>query len=203
MALPVDVSGHDIPLWRTFLIFLSSDIQEIFGSHFELPELGALGGNGLANRRDFETPVACFEVDQSPWEIVYKCVPSFSLSDMPIVMMYRVCGQLHACHQDHTPFDVVAWHGKYVSLFVLDWVCDSYILSYVPYKYAMEKFIFVGSISRDHIDPSCFCVLTAKSKHDNAPLVDFLILAERWDVATNTFRPPVSGRHFHDHDANF
>ncbi|XP_006459014.1 hypothetical protein AGABI2DRAFT_200921 [Agaricus bisporus var. bisporus H97] len=135
-------------------------IQEIYGTHFELPELGALGGNGLANRRDFETPVACFDIDQSSWEIVYK-----------------VSGQLHACHQEHTPFDVVAWHGNYV-----------------PYKYAMEKFIFVGSISKDHIDPSCFCVLTAKSKHNNAPLVDFLILGERWDVATNTFRPPYYHR---------
>jgi homogentisate 1,2-dioxygenase len=61
-------------LWRTFLISLPSDIQEIFGSHLELPELGALGGNGLANRRDFETPVACFDIDQSPWEVVYKSV---------------------------------------------------------------------------------------------------------------------------------
>lgn len=44
------------------------DIQEIFGSHYELPELGPLGANGLANVRDFEHPVASFEIDQSPWE---------------------------------------------------------------------------------------------------------------------------------------
>ncbi len=45
-----------------------TDIQEIFGSQFELPELGPLGSHGLANPRDFESPVASFEVDQSPWE---------------------------------------------------------------------------------------------------------------------------------------
>jgi homogentisate 1,2-dioxygenase len=56
----------------------------------------------------------------------------------------------------------------------------------------MEKFIYVGSISRDHIDPSVFCVLTAKSKQNGIPLADFLILGERWDVASDTFRPPVS-----------
>lgn len=50
------------------------DIQEIYGSHYELPELGPLGGHGLANARDFEHPVASFDIDQSPWEIVYKCV---------------------------------------------------------------------------------------------------------------------------------
>lgn len=46
----------------------SLDIQEIFGSHYSLPELGPLGTHGLANRRDFEHPVAAFEVDQNDWE---------------------------------------------------------------------------------------------------------------------------------------
>jgi hypothetical protein len=49
------------------LSFLS-DIQEIFGSHYELPELGPLGANGLANVRDFEHPVAHFDVDLTPWD---------------------------------------------------------------------------------------------------------------------------------------
>ncbi|KAG6865010.1 hypothetical protein C0991_005698, partial [Blastosporella zonata] len=132
-------------------------VQEIFGSHYVLPDLGPLGANGLANPRDFEFPLAHFDVDQSPWDIVYK-----------------VCGKLFNCSQSHTPFDVVAWHGNYV-----------------PYKYAMEKFISVGSISKDHIDPSIFCVLTAPSKQLNVPLADFLILSPRWDVADGTFRPPV------------
>ena len=26
--------------------------------------------------------------------------------------VFRVSGQLYGCHQEHTPFDVVAWHGK-------------------------------------------------------------------------------------------
>lgn len=56
----------------------------------------------------------------------------------------------------------------------------------------MEKFIGVGSITKDHIDPSIFCVLTAKSKTPGVPLADFLIFFPRWDVALGTFRPPVS-----------
>jgi len=43
------------------------DIQEIYGSHYVLPELGPLGGNGLANSRDFESPVASFDIDQTSW----------------------------------------------------------------------------------------------------------------------------------------
>ncbi|KAH9945385.1 homogentisate 1,2-dioxygenase [Epithele typhae] len=135
-------------------------ILEVFGSHFELPDLGPLGTHGLANPRDFESPVASFDIDQSAWEVVYK-----------------VGGKLFICKQEHTPFDVVAWHGNYV-----------------PYKYAMEKFIHVGSIQRDHIDPSIFCVLTARSKTPGAPLADFLIFSGRWDIASGTFRPPYYHR---------
>lgn len=65
-------------------------------------------------------------------------------------------------------------------------------VSYVPYKYALEKFITAGSITKDHTDPSIFCILTAKSKIPGIPLADFCVLGPRWDVATQTFRPPVS-----------
>ncbi|UQC89585.1 homogentisate 1,2-dioxygenase [Colletotrichum lupini] len=72
-------------------------IQEIFGSRYELPELGPLGSNGMALPRDFEFPVASFDMDTSEWEIVYK-----------------LAGKLWSCKQNHTPFDVVAWDGNYV-----------------------------------------------------------------------------------------
>ncbi|KAI0073776.1 homogentisate 1,2-dioxygenase [Panus rudis PR-1116 ss-1] len=135
-------------------------VQEIFGSHFELPELGPLGANGLANIRDFEHPVASFDVDQSNWDIIYKAG-----------------GVLFKCQQDHTPFDVVAWHGNYV-----------------PYKYALEKFIVAGNVNRDHADPSTFCVLTVKSKVPGIALVDFCAIVPRWEVTTDTFRPPYFHR---------
>ncbi|KAK0476470.1 Homogentisate 1,2-dioxygenase [Armillaria novae-zelandiae] len=135
-------------------------VQEIFGSHFELPDLGPIGGHGLANPRDFEVPLASFEIDETPWEVVYK-----------------VAGQLFSAPQNHTPFDVVAWQGNYV-----------------PYKYAMEKFIFVGSVSKDHLDPSVFTVLTAKSKATGIPLIEVLTISETWDVASNIFRPPYYHR---------
>lgn len=135
-------------------------IQEVYGAHYKLPELGPLGANGLANARDFEHPIAAFELDQSGWEIVYQ-----------------VMGEFHSCSQEHSPYDVVAWHGNYV-----------------PYKYDLNKFINVGSISKDHIDPSIFCVLTVDSTEIGTPLADFLIFSPRWDVASNTFRPPYMHR---------
>jgi homogentisate 1,2-dioxygenase len=43
-------------------------VHEIFGSHFELPDLGVIGSNGLAHPRDFEFPVAAFDMDKSKWQ---------------------------------------------------------------------------------------------------------------------------------------
>lgn len=135
-------------------------ILEIWGANFELPELGPLGANGLANSRDFLHPKAKYEVKKEAWEIVYK-----------------LGGKFFKSTQGHSPFDVVAWHGNYV-----------------PYKYDLTKFVNVGSISVDHIDPSIFCVLTAPSRDANAPLADFLIFSPRWDVASHTYRPPYYHR---------
>ncbi|KAF2502682.1 homogentisate 1,2-dioxygenase-like protein [Lophium mytilinum] len=136
-------------------------ILEIWGSNFELPELGPLGANGLANARDFLHPKAAYEVTQDdPWEIIYK-----------------LGGKFFKSTQRHCPFDVVAWHGNYV-----------------PFKYDLTKFVNVGSISVDHIDPSIFCVLTARSRDPTAPLADILIFSPRWDVASHTYRPPYYHR---------
>jgi homogentisate 1,2-dioxygenase len=70
-------------------------IQEVFGSRYELPELGPVGANGMALPRDFETPLASFDVDQSAWEVVVKLM-----------------GQLFVYEQSHTPYDVVGWHAN-------------------------------------------------------------------------------------------
>ncbi|KAK3341953.1 homogentisate 1,2-dioxygenase [Lasiosphaeria hispida] len=71
-------------------------IQEVFRAHYELPKLGPVGSNGMAQPRDFKTPVASFKVDQSEWTVVVKLV-----------------GKLFTYNQGHTPFNVVAWHGNY------------------------------------------------------------------------------------------
>ena len=67
--------------------------------------------------------------------------------------------------------------------------------SYVPYKYNLDAFVSLGSLSRDHIDPSIWTVLTARSKTPGVALADFVFVGERWDVAEKTFRPPVRPTH--------
>ena len=47
-------------------------VAETFDQHFELPPRGVIGANGLANERDFETPVAWYEDREGEMELVAK-----------------------------------------------------------------------------------------------------------------------------------
>jgi homogentisate 1,2-dioxygenase len=73
-------------------------VCENYGAAFELPELGPIGSNGLANARDFLAPVAAFEAEVKALEIVKK----FS-------------GKLWRT-EANSPFNVVAWHGNLAPL---------------------------------------------------------------------------------------
>jgi homogentisate 1,2-dioxygenase len=139
-------------------------ICENFGAPFTLPELGPLGSNGLANARDFLTPQARYEDLDAGCELIAK----FS-------------GRLWTARMDHSPLDVVAWHGNYA-----------------PYKYDLRRFNAMGSISYDHPDPSIFSVLHSPSELPGTGNIDFVIFPPRWLVMQNTFRPPW----FHRNVAN-
>ena len=131
-------------------------ICENYGAQFRLPDLGPIGANGLANPRDFETPVAWYEDIDGEFEQVAK-----------------FGGNLWSCEIDHSPLDVVAWHGNYA-----------------PYKYDLRRFNTIGSISFDHPDPSIFTVLTSPSGEPGVANCDFVIFPDRWLVGEDTFRPP-------------
>jgi homogentisate 1,2-dioxygenase len=131
-------------------------VCENYGAKLTLPERGPIGANGLANPRDFKTPVAAFED-----------------SDRRSRVLLKWCGTFHATEIDHSPLDVVAWHGNYA-----------------PYKYDLRAFSPVGSILFDHPDPSIFTVLTAPTGEPGTANIDFVIFPERWLVAEHSFRPP-------------
>lgn len=131
-------------------------ICENYGAPFRLPELGPIGSNGLANPRDFEAPAAAFEDVDRPVELVQKFQ-----------------GMLWSTMLDHSPFDVVAWHGNVT-----------------PYRYDLQRFNTIGTVSYDHPDPSIFTVLTSPSETPGTANVDFVIFPPRWMVAEDTFRPP-------------
>jgi homogentisate 1,2-dioxygenase len=131
-------------------------VAENFGAPFRLPELGPIGSNGLANARDFQVPVAAYEDRDEPIELVQKSL-----------------GHLWTTHLDHSPLDVVAWHG-----------------SLAPCRYELARFNTIGTVSFDHPDPSIFTVLTSPSETPGRANADFVIFPPRWMVGEDTFRPP-------------
>ena len=88
-------------------------VCENYGRAFTLPELGPIGSNGLANPRDFLDPVAAFE-DR----------------DGDRAGGAEIRGQAMGRRLDHSPLDVVAWHGNYA-----------------PYKYDLARFNVIGTVS--------------------------------------------------------
>lgn len=134
-------------------------ICENYGSPFMLPELGPIGANGLAHARDFRHPVAAYEENIGE-----------------VTLIQKFGGNLWATTQDHSPLDVVAWHGSH-GVFVYD----------------LTLFNVMGTVGWDHPDPSIFTVLTSHSSKPGQANVDFCIFPPRWVVAEHTFRPP----HFH------
>ena len=129
---------------------------ENYAGAFSLPERGPIGANCLANPRDFLTPVAAYED-----------------SDTPSRLYVKWGGVLWSTKIDHSPLDVVAWHGNYA-----------------PYKYDLRRYSPVGPVLYDHADPSIFTVLTSPSETPGTANIDFVIFPDRWLVAENTFRPP-------------
>jgi homogentisate 1,2-dioxygenase len=150
-----------IPRGVRFRVELLDDLArgyicENYGANFRLPDLGPIGSNGLANPRDFLTPVAAYEDIDGPHELVAKFM-----------------GRLWSAQMDHSPIDVVAWHGNYA-----------------PYKYDLRRFNAIGSISHDHPDPSIFLVLHSASDTPGVSSIDFVIFPPRILAMQDTFRPP-------------
>jgi homogentisate 1,2-dioxygenase len=131
-------------------------VAENHGALFRLPDLGPIGANGLANPRDFETPSAWFEDCDAPTQVVQKSL-----------------GSLWTTTLDHSPLDVVAWHGNLA-----------------PWRYDLARFNTINTVSFDHPDPSIFTVLTSPSDVPGRANADFVIFPPRWMVAEDTFRPP-------------
>ena len=131
-------------------------VCENYGLKFALPYRGPIGANCLANARDFKTPTAAFEDREVTSRVTVKW-----------------CGAFHRSTINHSPLDVVAWHGNYA-----------------PVKYDLRSFCPVGAILFDHPDPSIFTVLTAPSGIEGTANIDFVLFRDRWMVAEDTFRPP-------------
>ena len=131
-------------------------VCENYGAAFRLPEPGPIGLNAMAMPRDFLYPTAAYEPEDRPTRLVFKNA-----------------GRMFETHLDHSPLDVVAWHGNYA-----------------PYKYDLRRYCPIGAVLFDHPDPSIWTVLTSGSDTPGVANIDFVLFRERWAVQEHTFRPP-------------
>jgi homogentisate 1,2-dioxygenase len=141
--------GNDAPS------FVRGYVCENFGTPFSLPELGFIGQSGMANPRDFRAPAAAYDDAERRVEVIHK-----------------VGGNLWRATYNHSPLDVVAWHGNSV-----------------PYVYNLRHFQLMGSVNFDHPDPSRYTALTSTTATPGLANIDFCAAPPEWVVATDTFRP--------------
>lgn len=156
-----------IPRGVKFKVVLRSNeakgyLCENGGTPLTLPHLGTIGANGLANPRHFNYPMAQYEESNQECTIICKHQQ-----------------QLWRCTADHSPLNVVAWHGNYA-----------------PYCYDLSLFNTINTVSFDHPDPSIFTVLTSESDTQGVAHLDFVIFPPRWLVAEHSFRPPYFHRNY-------
>jgi homogentisate 1,2-dioxygenase len=135
--------------------FVRGYVLENFGSAFSLPELGFVGQSGMANARDFQAPVAAYDDSESDVEVIHK-----------------LDGNLWSSTYDHSPLDVVAWHGNSV-----------------PFVYNLYHFQVLGALNFDHPDPSLLTALTSTTAISGANNIDIAFAGPRWLVTEDTFRP--------------
>jgi homogentisate 1,2-dioxygenase len=165
----IDVDPQEIcviPRGIKFRVEVSGPVRgyicENYGAPFRLPDLGPIGANGLAYPRDFLMPEAWYEERTEMVDVIAKFQ-----------------GNLWKGIYNHSPLNVVAWHGNYA-----------------PYKYDLRKFQCINTVTFDHPDPSIYTVLTSPSDTPGTANLDFVIFPPRWLVAENTFRPPWFHRNF-------
>lgn len=135
-------------------------ICELYEGHLTLPERGPIGANGMANERDFYFPVASFD-------------------DKPVdfTVYTKFGGNFFTFEQDHSVFNVVAYHGNYL-----------------PYKYDLRNYCAMNSVTYDHPDPSIFTVLTAPTAETGVAVLDLAIFPKRWQVQWDSFSLPYYHR---------
>jgi homogentisate 1,2-dioxygenase len=104
-------------------------------------------------------------------------VAKYEQVESPHQLIAKFNGKLWSTELRHSPLDVVAWHGNLT-----------------PYKYDLNHFQAVNTVTFDHSDPSIFTVLTSPSEMPGFANIDFVIFPPRWMVAEHTFRPPYYHR---------
>ena len=108
----------------------------------------------------------------NPEDFLHPVAAYEDKENIEYVIMEKFGGQMFRAVQSFSPFNVVAYMGNYV-----------------PYKYDLQKFNCMNSVTYDHPDPSIYTVLTCQSEEAGVAVADLVIFPPRWMVMEHTFRP--------------
>jgi homogentisate 1,2-dioxygenase len=100
-------------------------------------------------------------------------VAAYEDRDGDFRLIAKYGGGIFEAEIDHSPLDIVAWRGNYT-----------------PYKYDLNRFNCINTVTFDHPDPSIYCVLAAPTAVPGTNAVELGCFPPRWSVAEHTFRPP-------------
>lgn len=139
-------------------------ILEVKGNHFELPQLGPIGANGLANPRDFQVPKARVDPDD--------------LLNKKHELVVKFQNKLFRTVQSRSPYDVAAWFGNYTPY---------------KYNLSKFVTINSVSVDHPDPSIFTVLTCPSLGKPGTA-LADFVIFPPRWECAQDTFRPPYYHR---------
>ncbi len=102
---------------------------------------------------------------------------SFQEHIVPHRLIVKSQGKLWEKTIKRSIFDVVAWQGNYA-----------------PYRYDLNLFNTINTVSFDHPDPSIFTVLCSESSIPGISSLDFVIFPPRFMAAQHSFRIPYFHR---------
>mmetsp|Transcript_8490 Transcript_8490/g.11450 ORF Transcript_8490/g.11450 Transcript_8490/m.11450 type:complete len:435 (-) Transcript_8490:90-1394(-) len=113
----------------------------------------------------------------NPRDFLHPVAAADKPGNVDFKMYNKFNEEMFVAEMDHSVFNVVAWWGNYS-----------------PYKYDIDRFCTMNTVTYDHPDPSIFTVLTCPTTEPGVAALDFAIFPKRWMVAENTFRPPYYHR---------
>jgi len=110
-------------------------------------------------------------------DFLYPVATADKYERLHFQMYNKFLDEIFVADMDHSVFNVVAWWGNYA-----------------PFKYDLDRFCTINTVSYDHPDPSIFTVLSCPSLEPGVAVCDLAIFPKRWMVSEGTFRPPYYHR---------
>ena len=132
-------------------------VCEVFNGHFRLPDLGPIGANGLANPRDFQTPIAWFEDLKADYKIISKYQGKLFVAKQvheksyKLKLVWKKIRQITVTDFTFTIFFIQNVRENHLLYNIVNWFHENFVKS-MKYLSFHEKKLFSSNKSKDQPD---------------------------------------------------